>query len=89
MSDESSLTDRHKRAIYRAVHRGTKEMDWLLGRYVEAHVGGMDEGRLDRLDEFLQLPDPLLELWLMGRDEEIQKEFVGLVEDIRIYHKLG
>ncbi len=85
----SSLTDRQKRAIYRAVHRGTKEMDWLLGKYVEAHVASMDEACLDNLEGFLQLPDPLLELWLMGRDEEIPNDYIHLVEDIRSYHKLS
>ena len=33
-----------KRALYRATHRGTMEMDWLLGRFAEAHLKDIDRG---------------------------------------------
>ncbi len=36
----TDTTTRHRRALYRAQHRGTKELDWLLERYAEARLGG-------------------------------------------------
>ena len=89
MSTIENLSDRHKRTIYRAVHRGTKEMDWLLGKYVEAHIENMDETNLDLLDAFLQLPDPMLENWIMGRDFEIESQYQSLVSQIRDFHDLS
>ena len=89
MSTIENLSDRQKRTIYRAVHRGTKEMDWLLGKYVEAHIESLDETNLDLLDAFLQLPDPMLENWIMGRDFEIESQYQSLVSKIRDFHDLS
>ncbi|TMJ66522.1 MAG: succinate dehydrogenase assembly factor 2, partial [Alphaproteobacteria bacterium] len=32
---------RRRRAVYRACHRGTKEMDWILGRFAQAALADM------------------------------------------------
>ncbi len=61
----SDLYTRRRRAYYRAGHRGTKEMDWLLGRFAEAELGKMDMSELDAFEEFLALPDPDIEDWLL------------------------
>ena len=89
MSNNENLSDRQKRTIYRAVHRGTKEMDWLMGKYVEANITSLDETSLDLLDAFLQLPDPMLENWIMGRDFEIDTQYQSLVSQIRDFHDLS
>jgi antitoxin CptB len=60
------LEIRRKRALYRANHRGTKELDLILGRYAEIHVPAMDEKKLSAFEEFLALPDPDIELWIRG-----------------------
>jgi antitoxin CptB len=60
------LEIRRKRALYRAGHRGTKELDLILGRYAEARVPGMDEARLTAFEQLLALPDPDIELWIRG-----------------------
>jgi antitoxin CptB len=62
------LEIRRKRALYRASHRGTKELDLILGRYAEAHVPGMDEATLKEFEQFLALPDPDIDLWIRGSD---------------------
>ena len=59
---------RRRRALYRAAHRGTRELDWLLGRFAEAEVGGFDENELAAFEEFLSLPDPDIQEWLMDPD---------------------
>jgi len=56
---------RRRRILYRAAHRGTKEMDWLLGRFAEAEVSTFDEEELDSFEAFLSLPDPEIQQWLM------------------------
>ena len=49
---------RRRRAAYRAGHRGTKEMDWLLGRYAEAVLPALPVAELAAFEELLALPDP-------------------------------
>ena len=61
----NELDARRRRAHYRAGHRGTKEMDWLLGRFAEAELGGMAGDELDAFEEFLALPDPDIQGWLL------------------------
>ena len=39
----TDLEIRRRRAAYRAHHRGTKEMDWLVGRYADAHLAEVRE----------------------------------------------
>ena len=60
------LEIRRKRALYRANHRGTKELDLILGRYAGECLPGMDEARLTAFEEFLALPDTDIDLWIRG-----------------------
>lgn len=62
-----SLAIRRKRLVYRSRHRGTKELDLLVGAFAERHLAEMDAGQLDRFEALLELPEPLLYDWLLGR----------------------
>ncbi len=82
------LDVRRKRAAYRAAHRGTKEMDALLGRYAAAHLQTMAERDLDRLEKLIQIADPTLEAWILGKSPVDQNDFEILIRDIRSFHGL-
>ena len=77
-----------RRAHYRATHRGTKEMDWLLGKYAEAKLPAMDENQLTQFEKFISLPDPDLNAWLLNPTRIAGLEFAPLVADIRAFHDL-
>jgi len=77
---------RRRRAVYRAAHRGTKEMDYLLGKFADAEVPRMAEADLERFEQLLALPDPELQSWLMGPPQALANEVSGLVADIRAFH---
>jgi len=49
-----------KRLIYRASYRGTKEMDILLGNFVNKHIDEFDETLLLDLEKFLNLEDEII-----------------------------
>jgi antitoxin CptB len=55
-----------KRLLWRATHRGIKEMDILVGGYAEAHLGTMDEADLATFTNLLELPDQELLAWATG-----------------------
>lgn len=82
----TELDIRRRRAIYRAAHRGTKEMDFMLGRYADARVPAMPEAELARFEQFIALPDPELQRWLMGPPPELTGGIGGLVTAIRAFH---
>ncbi len=66
MSDP--LQARRKRIRYRAWHRGTKELDLLIGSFVDGHLEDLNRAQLDRFEALLELPEPLLYSWLVGND---------------------
>lgn len=79
---------RRKRALYRAEHRGTKEMDWLLGRYAGAKLPSMDVAALGHFEQLLALPDPELHAWIINPDALVDTAFEQTIYDIRAFHDL-
>ncbi len=61
-----SLDTRRKRLAFRARHRGTKEMDLLIGGFAERHIADLGEAQLDRFEALLELPEPLIARWVTG-----------------------
>lgn len=64
MTDPQHL--RRKRLRFRCWHRGTREMDLLLGRFADRHLADLSEGQLDRFEALLMAPDPDLYDWVAG-----------------------
>lgn len=64
---EESRAGRLGRLRYRSWHRGTREMDLLLGPFADWHLGELDETALESYERLLELPDPMLFGWLSGR----------------------
>ena len=64
-----TLTDRQKRLIYRSWHRGTREMDLLLGSFADRHVPGFSDEDMDRYEAVLDHSDPDLYDWISGRQK--------------------
>jgi antitoxin CptB len=60
---------RRKRLIFRSWHRGTREMDLLLGRFADAHIAGFSESELAEYEALLQVSDPDLYNWITGVEE--------------------
>jgi len=77
-----------RRLRYRAWHRGTKEMDLLLGPYADAHTPGMATIDLDRLEALMEEADTDLLKWAMGQetpppsaDKELLQQIVTFREN--------
>jgi antitoxin CptB len=49
-----------KRLIYRALYRGTKEMDILLSSFVNKYINIFDESTLVELENFLDFEDEII-----------------------------
>ena len=62
------LDPRRRRILFRATHRGTQETDRLIGGYVSPRLLSFSEADLDAIEAVMDLPDPDLADWLMGRE---------------------
>lgn len=60
---------RLKRLAMRSWRRGTKEMDLVLGPWADAHLAGLDEGRLAVYDRLLEENDQDLMAWILGQGQ--------------------
>ena len=88
MSDEFEV--RRRRALWRAEHRGTKELDLLVGRYAAARLAEMSAGDLDRFERFLAATEPDIQHWLLGPEGAASgSAFADVVADIRRFHGLA
>ncbi len=64
---ETEADIRRKRLIYRCEHRGTKELDLLLGRFARRTVPLLDERELDMLEVLIEENENDLLDWIAGR----------------------
>jgi antitoxin CptB len=87
MTDD--VESRRRRAAFRATHRGTKEMDWLLGRFAVARLAAMVPHALSHFERFLLLPDPELQDMILYPKMAPAGEFAGLVAELRAFHGLA
>ncbi len=83
------LDVRRRRCLFRATHRGTKEMDWLLGRYAEAVLMGADADALTFWERLVQLPDPEFHDLIMGNAVCEDAAVAAVVREIRKSHGMG
>jgi antitoxin CptB len=63
------ISIRRRRLEYRAAHRGTRELDMLLGPYAAAHLGAMTEPELDSFEQLLTEAETDLQGWLLSQSE--------------------
>jgi antitoxin CptB len=61
------LTIRRRRLRYRAWHRGTRELDLLLGPFADATTEQMGEAELDRFEKLLDVDESALQGWFFGQ----------------------
>jgi antitoxin CptB len=72
----SGLDDRRKRLLFRCWHRGTREMDLILGRFADAEIVRLSDDELAELERLIELPDPDLYAALTG-DKPLAGEYTG------------
>jgi antitoxin CptB len=80
------LALRRKRLRFRSCHRGMKELDVLLGRFVERHLDNLTTAQLDRYESLIESPDPDLYRWILGRGAAPaihDTDVMALLRDIR------
>ena len=78
---------RRRRATYRAWHRGTKEMDWMLGRFADSALGAMSPETLGCFERLLALPDlDLQQLLLNPVPVPGHEALAELIARVRAFH---
>ena len=59
-----------KKIIYRSIHRGTKEMDLLLGNFVKKYIDEFNVDELKDLEKLLFIEDEILYKWYIKKNSD-------------------
>ncbi len=82
-----TLETARRRVRYRASHRGTKELDIILGGFADTHIATFDAEMLKRFENLLENEEVLLQHWLLG-EGKIPGDVDGeLIERIRTFQQ--
>ena len=68
--------------LWRASHRGIKEMDIILGGYARARLATMDDAELTRFEQLLDVPDQQFLAWMTGTEQVPGTVRCPLLDDI-------
>ena len=58
------LDERRRRLLFRAWHRGIREMDFVLGRFADDNIKTLTDTELDEVEGWLEIPDQQIFAWV-------------------------
>lgn len=77
---------RRRRLVFRAWHRGTREMDLLMGEFADAHAASLSVDDLDAFEALMEAPDPEVFGWLTGAKPTPPNYDTPLLRQMRAFH---
>ncbi|HLS18256.1 MAG TPA: succinate dehydrogenase assembly factor 2 [Paracoccaceae bacterium] len=77
-----------KRLRLRSWRRGTREMDLILGGYIDSMSGQLEHAVLDAFEALLDEPDPDLYAWVAGSAVP-PSAHADMIAKLRAFHGLG
>ena len=80
------LDVRRRKALYHAWHRGTREMDLLLGRFADAAIEDLDDADLEHFERLLEVPDQDLFSWISGQGQVAANYDTDLFRKLMEFH---
>jgi antitoxin CptB len=87
--EAAHLEMRRRRLRFRAWHRGTLELDFVVGRFVDAELDGMTEAEIAQLETLMELPDPDLFAWVVGQAAVPAQHDTPLFRRLVEFHRSG
>lgn len=76
MTQPSEIETRRKRLLWRATHRGIKEMDLMLGGFVVKHLDQFSDAEITDLERIMEIPDQDMLSWAT-KQAEVPSEHVS------------
>jgi antitoxin CptB len=82
----AALATRHRRMLFRSWHRGTREMDLVLGRFADAEIANLCESELDDYERLLEVPDRDVFSWITSEATPPAAYDTPVLRKIRNFH---
>lgn len=91
MTERSSegLDVRRRKLLFRAWRRGVREMDLIIGRFADAHIGVLDEAALDDFERLIEVPNAELYAWVTGEVQAPAAHDCAVLRQLISFHTGG
>lgn len=89
VKSSAGLDVRRRRILFRAWHRGTREMDLLMGRFADAMIDKLSEEEVEAFEELIEVQDPDLFSWISGSSEPPGNLDTAIFRKLKDWHLSG
>ena len=88
MTERSSegLDLRRRKLLFRSWHRGTREMDLIMGGFADCALAGLNDAELSDFERLIDVPDHDLLAWVTGEAVVPQDFNTVLFRRMRDFH---
>ena len=86
---QTDLEITRKRLLWRATHRGIKEMDILVGGYAQKHLVAMSAADLEHFAGLLEIPDQDLLSWATNQSSVPPPQQSAMLEAMLCFRPEG
>lgn len=82
----ADLDPRRRKILFRAWHRGMREMDLIMGRFADDAIAGFDDAELDEFERLIEVLDRDLLSWVTGEATVPVNYDTELFRKLRAFH---
>ena len=82
----AGLDERRRRTLFRAWHRGMREMDIIYGKFADAQIAALSDAELDQLEALMELPDRDVLMFMTGEADTPANYDTALFRRLKDFH---
>ncbi|QEL21744.1 succinate dehydrogenase assembly factor 2 [Bosea sp. F3-2] len=82
----ADLDPRRRKILFRAWHRGMREMDLIMGRFADEAIAGFGDAELDEFERLIEVPDRDLLGWITGEIALPENYDTELFRRLKAFH---
>lgn len=83
----ADLDPRRRKILFRAWHRGMREMDLIMGRFADAQIGNLSEAELDEFERLIEVLDRDLLSWVTGEAQVPENYDSDVFRQLKAFHQ--
>lgn len=83
----ADLDVRRRKILFRAWHRGMREMDLIMGRFADAQIGNLSEEELDEFERLIEVLDRDLLSWVTGEAQVPENYDSDVFRRLKAFHQ--
>jgi antitoxin CptB len=84
-----ALDARRRKLLFRAWHRGMRELDLIMGRFAESAIAQLTADELLDFEDLMEVPDRELLAWVTGEADVSAKFDTALFRRLRQFNRRG